>query len=175
MKEENISKKPFLKQAMNYGAILGIALIVYSLILYLLNLSTERFLSYVTYVIIIIGLYLAAKKYRDEYHPEMFSYGKALGFSFVVIIFAAFLSAFYTYIFFQFIDPGQIDKMMLLAEEQLYNRGISEAEIEMSIEITRKMMTPSWLAIMGFLGTVFAGFIIALITSIFIKKTQNTL
>ena len=63
--------------------------------------------------------------------------------------------------------------MRIMQEENLLKQGMSEDQIEAAMAITAKMMTPGWLSIMGLFGSVIAGTIISLVTSIFVKKQGN--
>jgi predicted membrane protein len=50
---------------------------------------------------------------------------------------------------------------------------MSEEMIEKTMEMSAKMMTPGWMAIMGLLSSVLIGTIISLVSAIFIKKQPN--
>ena len=69
-----------------------------------------------------------------------------------------------------FIDPDAMDKMMVLAEERLLDRGIPEDQIEMQMEISRKFMTPGFVSIVTVPTFTFFGFLFSLVTSAILKK-----
>jgi hypothetical protein len=167
---ENKIEPSLVKSSMNYGALLGLALVIYSLILWMLDLSTSRSLGYVSYLIIIAGLFLGMKMFRDQESGGFITYGRALGLGVMISLFAAIISGFFGYIFFKFLDPGMIEKIALMAEEQLYERGMPEEQIEMALNAQKMFMKPGFLAITSFIGYVFMGFIFSLIIAIFVKK-----
>lgn len=164
-------QKPSLwKSALNWGVILGIALIIYSLLMWILDLSLEQWVSWVSYIIMIGGIVLGTKSYRDNILNGAISYGQALGFGVLMMLFASIIAAIYSYIFFAFIDPEFVNKMLQMVEEQLLERGMPDEQIEMAIEMQRKFMKPVIMALMTIPTYTFIGLIISLITSIFLKK-----
>lgn len=167
---ENQQQPNLLKSTLNYGGLLGLILVVFSLILWMLNLSLNKSLGYINYVLIIGGLFIFLKLFRDQEMGGYISYGKALGAGMLILIFSGVVTAFYSYVFFKFIDPGIIEKMALMAEEQLYERGMTDEQIEVAVNAQKMFLKPGMMAIFGFFGHVFFGFIFTLIVSIFVKK-----
>jgi len=163
-------KSGLWKNALNWGVILGVALIIYSLLMWFLDLSLERWVSWVSYIVIIGGIVVATKSYRDNVLSGAISYGQALGFGTLVVMFASIVAAIYTFAFMKFIDPEFIDKILLMTEEQLIEQGIPDEQIEMGIEMQKKFMTPTLMSLFTLPIYTFVGFIISLITSIFLKK-----
>jgi hypothetical protein len=164
-------KKPkFLKSSLYWGVILGVVLIIYSLLLYFVDLSLEKWVQWVSYIIMIGGIVLATINYRNTELGGAISYGQALGFSTMVILFASLLSAIYTFVFMQFIDPGFVEKILQMTEQQLIDKGMSTEQIDMTVEMQRKFMKPWLISLISIPGTVFFGFLFSLITSIFLKK-----
>ena len=162
--------KNIWKNAMNGGLILGIALIIYSLLMYFLGLNLEKWVGYVSYLIIIAGLVYTTKQYRDDVLEGAITYGKALGYGTLVALFAGIISGVYSFIFYSYIDPEVINKILEMTEEQLVNKGMADEQIEQAINMQKKFMTPAMMSLMAVPGTAFIGFIISLFTSIFLKK-----
>ncbi len=160
----------FWKSSITNGVILAIVLIIYSVLLYILDLSTNKSLGYITYLFLIVGLWWFTKSYRDNNLGGNISYGQALGYATIIIVVAALISSIYSYVFLKYIDPSLIDKMAALGEEEMLKQGMSDEQIEMTQSMSKKFMKPGLMNIMGFLGTVLIGFIIALITSAIVKK-----
>ncbi len=167
---ENQPQPNLLKSTLNYGGLLGLILVVFSMILWMLNLSLNKSLGYLSYIIIIAGLFIFLKLFRDQEMGGYISYGKALGAGLLIIVFSGLVTAAYSYILFKFIDPGLVEKMALMAEEQLYERGMTDDQIEVAVNAQKMFMKPGILAIFGLFGHVFFGFLLTLIVSIFVKK-----
>ena len=158
------------KVGLTNGIILGLALIIYSALLYVLDLNLNKYLGNVSFLIMIAVIIYGTISYRTNTLNGNMSYGQALGLAIIIIVFGALLSSIYEYIFITIIDPGHLDKVLAAAEEQLLQQGLSDDQIEMALSIQKKMMKPFIVSIIAFFGMVFIGFIISLITSAFLKK-----
>ncbi len=164
--------------AMTYGLILGIALTVYSLLLYIIGAdiynpqSAARYLSWVSYLIIIGGIIYGTKNYRDKVLGGTITYSKSLGFGTLLGLFASFLVTLYTIIFLKFIDPNVIQYILDMTRQNLEAQGLQDTQIDKAIELTGKIMFPS-MVIGSLIGTTFIAFVISLFTSIFLKKEGN--
>ena len=55
----------------------------------------------------------------------------------------------------------------------MLKRGIPEEQMEQAIEITKKFMTPVWMAVLSILQLTFFSTIISLITAAILKKQPN--
>ncbi|MGE0088964.1 MAG: DUF4199 domain-containing protein [Bacteroidales bacterium] len=163
-------KSTFWKSSVTSGVILGIVLVIYSVLLYILDLNMNKSIGYISNLFIIVGLWWFTKSYRDNNLGGNITYGQALGYAMVIVVVAAIISSIYSYIFIKFIDPSVIDKGMAMAEEEMIKQGMSDDQIEMAQSMSKKIMSPGLMNIMGFIGTVVIGFIIALITSAVVKK-----
>ena len=159
------------KSALTYGAMIGMGLIIYSVLLYILELSSNKALGYISFLIIAVGLFFSMKAYRDNVQNGIMTYGRGLGIGTLTLLVSAIISSIYVYIFFKFIDPGAVEQLLIAAEENMIAQGrLSDAQIEASMNITRKMMTPVFLTISGFFNNMLFGFIFVLIISAFTKK-----
>ena len=163
-------KSSFWKANLTNGLILGLALIIYSVLLYIFDLNLNKYLGYVSYIIIIAGVILGTKSYRDNNLNGFITYGQALGFGTMLVVVAAVLSAIYTYLFVAIIDPDIIDKILAISEEEMLKKGMSDDQVEMAQSFSKKLMSPVVMSITGFIGTSIVGFILSLITSAFLKK-----
>ncbi len=156
--------------AIKWGLILGIILIVYSLLLYFLDLTTNRALGWVSFLISIIIVVLGIKSFRDDINNGVISFSKAFGVGILICLFAGIVSSIFTYIQLSLISPELVDKMIELTEEKLLERGISEDMIETQMAISKKFMTPSMMAIMSLIWFVVFGAIVSLIVAAILKK-----
>ncbi|MBT3207654.1 MAG: DUF4199 domain-containing protein [Bacteroidetes bacterium] len=159
-----------IKPSMNLGAILGLVLICYSIVLYMLDMNLNPKMQYLSYAVIAATLYLTMKSYRDNYQKGFITYSKALGTGTLISFFASILNAFYVYIFHTVIDTEAIQKMKDMQIEELLNNGMSEDDVEMIISTSQVWMTPLVFTITTIIGVTFIGFILSLLISIFIKK-----
>ena len=148
-------KKSPLIASMNSGAITGIILIIYALILYFIGAASSKTAGYFNILILAACIFFSSKMYRDKEKGGIISYGQSLGFGTLVGLFASIILAFFVYIELKIIDPGLIDKQMDIAREQALNRGASEEQFEKGMEMMKWMMTPTFSAIMTILFSTF--------------------
>lgn len=92
-----------VKVALNNGIILGAALILFSLLLYIIDVPYTSKASWISYLIIVIGAVLAIKQWRDKYNDGYLSYGGAFSNGFLTLLFAGILASVWTGIFFSVI------------------------------------------------------------------------
>ena len=157
------------------GLILGLIGVVYTLVLYFLDLYSNQPLGYLFLVIQIFILIYLIKMYRDNYLHGMMTFGKGLGAGMVICVYSAIISAIFAYILFKFIDTGLIDKQMALAEEKLLERGMSQSQIDAAMVIQKKIMIPEVMAPISLVSSIFLGLITSLIAAAFTRKEGNPL
>jgi len=169
-----MENKPSLFQhTMTWGAITGIVLIVYSLILYLAHQTYNQALGFLSYVLLIAGIIIGSIAYRDKVLGGFISYKDAFVTGLLITIFAGILSSFFTFILIRYIDPSVVEQSMAKAEEKLIARGMSEDDIEMAMEKSRQFMGSPLMVVVGLLSFAFIGTIISLITAAIVKKEAS--
>jgi hypothetical protein len=163
------------KIAMNSGILLGLALIVFSLITYLLDLARESPLQYLSFVIILVLVFIFVKQWRDKYNDGFITFGGAYSHGLLVIFLASLITAVYTFIFFGYIAPGEIAKIIEEAEQSILKSqpDISDSDLEMALSITEMFTKPWLMAVMAILINILAGLIIAIIPAAILKKEQT--
>lgn len=170
----NENPRTLTKVGMKYGLIYGVALIGVSLIFYLLGTDLQSKIPQVlSYGVLLAVIIIGTKAYRDEDLGGFISYSKALGTGIVISFFGSIIVAFYMYLFFSFIDPSMTDKILETAQQQMMEKGLPDDQVEMAVEMQKKFMTPGWMFAFTILGYTFFGFILSLITSIFIRRNQE--
>jgi len=166
-----MQKTSLFKASLNYGLMLGGALVVYSLLLYVLGAIGNQAYSYVSFVFYIALMVWGIKEYRDKVQAGFITYGNSFVLGFYIALIGALISAIFTFILFKLIDPSllqtMLDKVRMQMEEK---NNMTEEQIEMAMKMTTSMMSPMWMLIWGFAGGAFFGAIISLIVSIFMKK-----
>jgi hypothetical protein len=163
------------KSNLNNGLIMGLVGIVYSLILYFLDLSLNKSAGYV-FILIQIGLlFFLLKSYRDNVMHGQITYGQSVGAGVIICLYYGIMMAIFSYILFTVIDPGLVTKQLAIAEEGMAKRGMPQAQIDAGMAITTKMMKPVFMAIWGLFFSVLWGLLLSLVIAIFIKKEGNPL
>jgi hypothetical protein len=158
---------------LGYGVIIALAIIVFSLILFLLNIAKGNGLEYLAYLILLGGLFLAQTNFRNKYHGGFIEYGKAFTIGMLTSLFVAIIYGIYTFVFLKYIDPGAMEEGMAIAEQQMMDRGMSDMEIEQGMELARKFQSVGLATFGSFFITFIIGLILSLITAIFVKKEDT--
>jgi len=163
------------KANLNAGIILGLIGIIWTLVLWFLDQTTNRSIGWIFWIVIIAGIFLGIKSYRDKYLNGFITYGQSLGAGVIIMLYYSIISAVFTYVLYKFIDPNLTDKMLALTEEQLVERGMAEGMIEQSMQVQRKILTPFVMSVSSIFAGVFIGTILSLIISLFTKREGNPL
>jgi Protein of unknown function (DUF4199) len=163
------------KTNLTNGLILGAVGIVYTLIVYFLDLTFSTYQGYIGMVIQLVVLFFLLKSYRDNFRHGQITYGQSVGAGVIIYVYYAVIMAIFGYLLYTVIDPGLMKKALAVAEAKMASKGLPQAQIDTAMTLTSKMMKPAFTAIFGLFGTMIGGTIISLIVSIFIKRETNPL
>lgn len=144
-------------------------LIAFSLALYLLDMTESKPAQWANYAIIAAVIFVGTKAKRTG-QDGFLSFGQGLGTGVGIAFFASIIVAFYTFVFFNYLDPEMLEELVLRAEDQMYDQGLPDEQVEMAMTYTRKFMAPIPMAVMVVLSYSIIGFIISLITSGILRK-----
>lgn len=176
-----IDQQPFVqvpmnRTAMKWGAIMGFAGIIVTLVFYFTTGkmdSKNPFQMILGFAIIIGGLIMCVKEQRDELQNGYISFGRALGVAMLTVLFSSIISGFFTYVFLKFGATDILQNMVTEIEEKMREQGQSDEQIEMSISMMSKMMQPGIVTIMGVFMSALMSLVPALIIAAVMKKEQE--
>jgi hypothetical protein len=168
-------KASIWKANLTSGLIIGLVGIVYTLVMWFMDLTFNRTQGYIYFALLIFLLYYFIKSYRDNYLSGYITYGQAVGAGVIICLFSAIIGAIFTYILYTIIDPGLPAKQLAFTEELYTKRGMPQEAMDTALNMAKKFQKPVITAIMGVVGGVFFGTIISLIVAIFVKKEGNPL
>lgn len=163
------------KANLTNGLILGLVGVVYTLVMWILDLTFNQVQQYVYIVIQIALLYFLLKAYRDNSMHGQITYGQSVGAGVVMSLYSAVIGAIFIYLLYTVIDSGLTEKQLAFVEEKMLEKGAPQEAIDAGMAIQRKIMKPEIMAPFSILGGMFWGTILSLITSIFIKREGNPL
>lgn len=171
------TKPSLFKPAVPYGLILAGASIVFSLLLYSLNLMMNQGLAYLGYLIMIVVVVLAIKNFKDKHGNGYLSFGQGFQTGLFVVLIASVISAIYTWLFFAYFDPEMVQKMIEMAEEKMLESqpDMPQEQLDTAMKFTKMFMSPAWMAIWGTIWNIVIGIIISLIVSAIMKKEDKSL
>jgi|SRR5690625_3349127 len=172
---ETATKNSFKKLALNYGLLTGIFSILLSVIVYVMGSYLEKpWWSTVLITLVGFGItYYAILQYRGLLNGFL-NIGEAMKLGVAIALIAGIIAALSNYVFVTYIEPGLIDEMLELGRQQLEESGnsLSDEQIEMSLEMSKKFMQPWMMAAMGVISSVFMGVIYSLIAGLILQKKK---
>jgi hypothetical protein len=168
------NQKSTFSASLIYGLLLAISLIIFDLILFVLDVDIHSKIKWISYLIMIGGIFWAMISYRDKYAGGFISYGQAFGVGFFTVLIAAIITAVYTYFYVVVINPSIIENILTEAEENILagNPNISDEDLETALHYTEMFTSPIMMAIWGFIANVIFGTILSLIIAIFAKREK---
>lgn len=186
---EEQKKVPVFKASLIYGAIVGLASIVFGLILYFIGQSLETWAMIASTVLFVGLIVVSLIMYKKEYGQGFASFGRLVLVSFLVGLVASILSALFSFALFE-MDEGylqdtkyfaieKMDKQMEKADAR-YQEKFSDDQYEIFEREMKKQRKKQVnkienrssfaLAFGGMFSMVFLAVITGLIAGIFIKK-----
>lgn len=164
-------KSLFWNKAMFWGFIVALASMLTTTVYYSTDNMASTSQSWIDYAITIGGIVVCAIVYKQTLHQnDEFTYGNALGLGVATIFFSSLILAVFTYVLYTYIDPELHAETIRNTEQVLLDSGYSDDMVEQQMALGRKFMTPAAMSIMFVFVNTFKGFIVALITSIFLKR-----
>lgn len=158
--------------AIRYGLIVGIISVIYSLLLNITELSfTQKYLSWLSFIILVVGIYLAHNHFKRE-NTGFMTYGQGLGIGTMLSGIVGLLSGIFTYIYVKFIDNGFMERMQEMQVEELEKRGMSDEQIEQALKMSEAMTSPEMLVVWAIVGTLIFGFLLSLVIAAITKHTR---
>lgn len=163
------------KANLTNGLILGLIGVVYSLIIYFLDLSFNKVQGYIFFIIEIVMLYFLVKSYRDNLLHGQINFGQSFGASIIICLYYSIIIALFTYILYAVIDTELVNKQMAFTEELMQKKGLPQASIDAGMKIQSKIMKPEIIAPLSIIGNMLYGVVFSLLVSIFVRKEGNPL
>ncbi len=161
------------KIALNYGVLLALLSIALQVISFVLDAHIDRpwWLS-VLQMIISVGIIVMGLKAYREANAGYLTIGQALKTGVAISLIAGIIAVIFNYFFMHYIDPDFIQKTLDFSQEQMIknNPNMSQKDIDMAMTMSAKFMSPLWMSAFALIGTLFFGFIIALIAGLIMKR-----
>jgi len=169
-------KKSVAIHGITYGAITAVVVIVVSLLLYILDLHLNKNVSWITLLFLVAGVVWGQFEYRNKVLGGFITYGKAFSAGFMITLFSGIFLIIYNFVFYQVIAPDTIDQIIEIQRQTLVesNPQMTDEQIEQSMEVASRFSSPLMLIIWGFVSQLVIGAIVCLITSIFVKKEDQS-
>ncbi|MFD2571644.1 DUF4199 domain-containing protein [Spirosoma soli] len=157
--------------ALKWGGVLGIALILFSLILYLTDNTSNAALGAVTYLFMAVGIVLAMREYRTLNSGYM-TYGEGLGLGALTATISGLLSSLFSVFYTTVIDTGIMERASDKIREQLEDRGVPDEQIDQQMEMMQMFQSPGLLFVFGVIGSAFIGLLLSLVIAAFMRRNN---
>lgn len=162
-----------MNNAIKWGGIMGVSLIIMNLLFYLTGMSgpgggglLTTIFSYVISIGSLVMGMLAFKKANNGY----ISFGEGLGQAMLIALVGGIIMAIWTFIFMSYIDTSAADQIREATEANMGE--LSEAEEDVANSIMGFITSPILLAGATVVMKLFLGLIVGLITAVVIKQER---
>ena len=162
-----------VKTALQYGAILAAASIVYSVFLHAIGQNTNQALGAISYLITLVIIGVSLKIQRDSHQGGYLTYGEGVKLGFLISLFAGIVVAGFAIFMVKQIDPSIEEEAVNKALEEALKQGGQESQLEMTEKMTRFMFKPVMLYAVTLILTVIIGVIESLILAAIFQKKKD--
>lgn len=151
------------------GIILTLIMIIYGLAIYFTGQVANKSLSYLQYVILLVGVVWSCISFAKEMNANV-TFGNVFAHGFKTAMVAAVLIAIYTVLALKVLFPDMLDTIITQARQQMQEKGtLSDEQMQSALDMTKKFIVP--FAIGGILiGFAIVGAISSLIGAAIAKK-----
>ena len=160
------------------GLILGLISIVIGTINLMFVLYEDTTLSVVVGVISValtVYFIVASHSLFKESNGGFMSYGQGLGIGVLISLISSVISVIFNYIYVIAVDDASVVFRTEEAIRQMDERGMSQTDIDSTMEMMSFLYTPEFTLVAGVIGGVLFGLIISLIVSAITKRTDPSL
>jgi hypothetical protein len=159
------------RTALKYGILTSVAIMVFTTILNVSGQSQNKWLAMFAYVIMIVGIVLAMKEFRET-NKGFMTYGEGLSLGSLVSAVLGFLASMFAMVYIRFIDPTIMTQTLDKARADMEAQGLDDAQIDNYMEISQKFSSPGFMFAAGVFGYLFVGFIFSLIIAAVIRREK---
>lgn len=170
------NKKASVKKiALNFGLLLALATIGLSVVVYALGMHLDQpwWQSVLNIIFTLTAIVYGLKAYKSE-GDGFLTISEALKTGVAITLVAAIIGSAYTYLFVTVIETDFISQYLEKIQENMIadQPQMTEEQLKMSMDITKKMMTPAIMTAMGLIVSLFFGFIISLLAGLVLKQNR---
>lgn len=172
-----MEQKSTFSPAMQFGLLTGLALIVFTLILFLVGVADKSPVRWASLIIYAGMMFWGVTNIRDRQLDGVMNYGKAFGTGFWIVLFTAILVGIFTFFYMKYIDTGAVGRAVAEAENKILakNPNISDADLDKALGMVKAFANPIMSSIMQFIGNIIIGTVLSLIIAIFAKREDKTI
>ena len=168
-----------MKIPLIYGLYMTLTGLLLSLALYFLGYHSDaakmqsvQLVSNIGMLVICVTFLVLGTKAQRAQIPttDDFGYGRALWTGVKITFFAALFGIVTNYLYVRVINPGFTDILIQAQLDKMEAKGMSSAQMEQAEKGVRFFMGPIMMSCFVFIGSLFWGTILSLITAAFLKR-----
>lgn len=129
-----------------------------------------RFTGLSSLVLTLLGIFFGMRAYKLSTRQGYLSYWQGVLAGVLISVFAGIITATFTYVYLQYINPGFVEYMVDLNRRTLLQKGATDVQVQSNALVTRSMYKPLPQALRALGGYVAAGSLISLVTAGFLKS-----
>ena len=173
MENQQTSSKQIM---LNYGLILGIVSIFISVLNYAFgNIYKPHWVISTLSAVISIAFIVMGLKAVKALNGGFLTLGQSLKTGLGIALISGLITVVYLFIFTSYIEPNFYENLFKFTEQGIIEKSpnMSEEQLEMTLEMTKKFMGPGITSAFTLGGSLFFGFIISLIAGLIMKKSAE--
>lgn len=167
-----------MNTAIRYGLIYAGISIGISLLTFGLGIEKDDTVQtvnkFVNVIIPAVIIFLGIKEKRDKESNGFITFGSGFKAGMVITFIGGLITAAFTFLYMTVLNPGIVTYIKMKQEEELVNRGMSDAQIEKMAPNLEIWTTPGMVTVFAFVGIIVLGLVISLIMSAILKKENPT-
>lgn len=162
------------KLALKWGLITGIALVLYSTLLYTFNQMANSGLTSLIYIIVAGGLVMGIREYRTL-NGGYLTLGEGVGLGTLLATVSGLLSSAYNVLYTTVINPSVKEQMIDQIRAKMEEQGnLTDEQIEQAVGMVQSTQSPGLQFLFGVLGSILiGGFLSLIISAIMRRKKEN--
>lgn len=157
--------------ALKWGIIVALSNMLLTILMFFLNINHNSPTAWLSYLVVIAGLFVAMKEYRDD--NSVMSFGEAFKLGMQLILVSAVLSSLFFIFYVYFINTNLTEQILLQTEEKMRAQGQSDEVIEQSMGYVKMYMTPVMMSVMSFISMIIMGAIFSVAMSLFMRRDSQ--
>jgi len=154
-----------------YGLLLGVISVIFSFLQLTFIDDPQTPLRWLSVVFLIAGIVLAHKQFK-QHNQGFMSFGQGLAIGTILSAVSGVISGLFTYVYFTFIDPSYMTRVMEMTRSRMEDQGLTDAQVDNAMAMTQKFATGPISMVFAMLGALLVGFLISLVVSAVTKNPR---
>lgn len=166
------------KTGLMYGLLLGGASIIFGLMLYSADLHYTRGweINLISILLMAAAIFIAISQFKKA-NGGFLSLAQAMKVGLATAVVAAIVGIIWQMLFMNLIEPDFMDKVFEISKAEMIeqNPKMTDEQIEGGEKMIKMFTSPSVIAVMGLVFSLFVGSIASLISGLIMKKQNDVI